>query len=204
MFFIPLFINHFLEGRNHFLEGRYWLLFAKGVLYSTPFTIPGSIVNDKFSLDGSSLFLNLAEWVKRLVDKDPASRPSAKELLESSLFPQLDPPPSPTSPAAAASLLVPALPLGAQGLGAAAASVNFSHSQFTSVTSVEANCVTAVESVNNCAVRIEECTSKDEEIASLKKENALLKEQNDALKRRLEVLERGGIGDAAAAPASLD
>ncbi|KAG0730464.1 Eukaryotic translation initiation factor 2-alpha kinase 1 [Chionoecetes opilio] len=39
----------------------------------------------------------IARWIKRLIDKDPASRPTAQELLDSNLFPEPKPPPSPTT-----------------------------------------------------------------------------------------------------------
>ncbi|XP_063847557.1 eukaryotic translation initiation factor 2-alpha kinase 1-like isoform X2 [Scylla paramamosain] len=154
--------------------------------------------NGDLDPDWTKRWHSIAEWIKRLVDKDPAKRPSAKELLESSLFPQPEPPPS--SPVAAGVLPVPTLTLTAQGVDAAAASVEFSRSQLMSVTSIETNRITAVESVNNHAVRLEVRSSKDEEIASLKKENAILKEQNDDLTRELEALKRNlrdcKIGDA--------
>lgn len=152
--------------------------------------------------DWTERWPSIAEWIKRLVDKDPAKRPSAEELLNSSLFLQPEPPPLP-----AANIVAGHTAAGSLPVDAAAASIKFSRLQFTSVTSIDTNCVTTVESVNRSAVRIEEC-SKDEEIASLKKENADLKEQNNALIRRLQELElehslrRCTTGGAAQAKAS--
>lgn len=136
--------------------------------------------------DWTERWPSIAEWIRLLVDKDPAKRPSAEELLNSSLFLQPEPPPFSAAAAAAVTGHDAASSLA---VDAVAASIQFSRSQYASVTSMETKCVTTVESVNSSAIRIEECYSKDEEIASLKKENADLKELNDALIRRVQELE---------------
>lgn len=126
--------------------------------------------------------------IKRLTDKDPANRPSAMELLESPLFPQPLPPPSPTTTTIAEDTGTEAfsrltLANTPQVVEAAATAVEVIKSEFTSVNTLEINQIKTKNSVSNCSVRIEERLSKDEQIA-------ILREENDALKRRVADLER--------------
>lgn len=134
-------------------------------------------------------------WIKSLTDKDPANRPSAKELLESPLFPQPIPPPSLTTPTiiedtSAGALSRLTITDTSQALESGATSVEFIQSKYTSVTTLEINKVTTERSVNNCTVRIEEQLSKDEEIAVLTEENVALKRQVAVLERQLEMERR--------------
>lgn len=141
------------------------------------------------------------DYILRLTDPDPAQRPSAEELLASSLFsqpfppPPQPPPPSPsTTDATIANGTAPPGPADTSGTlikdGAVSdvksfqSDVNDIGALITSpINNYETLKVNHIKTESSVAINvIERCLSKDEE-------NAVLREENFSLKRRVEELE---------------